>query len=243
MINQGTIPIIEVYQGLIPIKSVAKGNEIFNIIDEPVADYIPLDYIESTKTQYIDTGYYVKYGDVITVDMNFIDTQSYFGYYSSSTNRVGIGVAKGAFEIIGGTNSMKMAPASDNERHTFVIDTTGKLKFDDTETTVTPMATDFASAYSFTLFGRKQSETNVSYKGQHRIHRFTVENNGELIMNLMPYERTKDGVAGLLDTVSGTFYTNNGTGSFIGSRGLEFLTADGNAFKTSDGNAFLVKGE
>lgn len=149
--------------------------------------------------------------------MAFIDTQSYFGYYKANTDRFGLGVAKGAYEMVNGSNSSIWKPTSDTERHTFVIDTTGQMKLDDTVQAVTAMAMDFVPTYSFALFGRKQSETSTSYRGQHRLYGFKVENGGNTIMNLVPCKRNEDNVIGLLDTVSGNFLINSGTGTFIGA--------------------------
>lgn len=177
--------------------------------------YTQIEYIESTKQQYIDTDYYVKYGDIVTIDFQVLDTQSYFGYYKSNTNRFGIGVARSIFEFVNGSNSSIWKPAADNLRHKLIIDTRGEMQLDDVVQIVNPMVTDFVAELSFTLFGRKQSATNVSYKGQHRVFGFSVENDGKLIKNLVPAKIDSDGTAGMCDTVSNKFYYNKGTGAFI----------------------------
>ena len=50
---------------------------------------------------------------------------------------------------------------------------------------------------------------------QGRMYYFRIWNNESLIKNLLPAQRISDGVIGMYDTVSNTFFTNSGTGNFI----------------------------
>lgn len=48
-----------------------------------------------------------------------------------------------------------------------------------------------------------------------KIYSLTFKENGSVAANFVPCIRKADGVPGMYDTVSETFYTNSGTGSFI----------------------------
>ena len=48
-----------------------------------------------------------------------------------------------------------------------------------------------------------------------RIYKYSVEYDGDLIQNLIPCYRKSDNEPGMYDTVSKTFFTNSGTGTFL----------------------------
>lgn len=48
-----------------------------------------------------------------------------------------------------------------------------------------------------------------------RYVKFAIEKSNGETMELLPYKRNSDGVVGLLDVSSGTFYENNGSGVFL----------------------------
>ena len=76
-------------------------------------------------------------------------------------------------------------------------------------------------------FGTQQSQTillfaelndnNTINKGKVKIYNFKLKEGStpSVIQNLVPARRNSDGVLGMYDTVSNTFFTNKGTGEFI----------------------------
>jgi hypothetical protein len=47
------------------------------------------------------------------------------------------------------------------------------------------------------------------------IYYFKIYDNGTLVRDMVPARRNSDGVLGMYDTVTNTFFTNAGTGEFI----------------------------
>ena len=48
-----------------------------------------------------------------------------------------------------------------------------------------------------------------------QVYRFSIYENNMLVLNFIPVKRNSDNVLGMYDTVSGNFFTNAGSGSFI----------------------------
>lgn len=67
------------------------------------------------------------------------------------------------------------------------------------------------AATTIWLFRRRNGAAGVPSV----MYSFSVVNGGATRLNLIPCYRKSDGVIGMYDTVSGTFYTNAGSGTFI----------------------------
>lgn len=78
--------------------------------------------------------------------------------------------------------------------------------------------TDYPSNYDdtgtrpFYLFALNVGSANAKARG--RIFAFTITNNGVKELEFIPCYRKSDDVIGMYDTVTQTFYTNSGTGTF-----------------------------
>lgn len=48
-----------------------------------------------------------------------------------------------------------------------------------------------------------------------KLYAFTIADNDTLVRNFIPAKRNSDNAIGMYDTVTGTFYTNSGTGDFV----------------------------
>jgi hypothetical protein len=55
----------------------------------------------------------------------------------------------------------------------------------------------------------------ISYYSNTRIYYFLLYDGDNLVRNMIPARRNSDGVLGMYDTVTKTFFTKSGTGSFI----------------------------
>ncbi len=182
------------------------------------AGYTELEYIESTGTQYIDTGYImtsdvVEYG-ISLVGKNSVISTSLFGS-ETNTNPKYSGVIFGSLLYIGGSGAIAPFTWAD-DKNDIVVKTTsatsGTLTHNGVENSFTYTG-GVQKTESIALFGNKKGE--IIQLSSIKVKHFYIKDNGTLVRNLIPAKRNSDSVVGMYDTVSGTFFTNAGTGSFI----------------------------
>lgn len=165
-------------------------------------DLVGLEYIESTGTQYLDTGITVNKNDnkelimscQLGNDGSYAGANGYMQYQASIT-----GGAKGILKISYKNN----------------IETT---YFND----AVKLTKDWTSAYSgtnvklgiFKLGGTNNTWYNSSAWQIGKLYYYKLYDNGTLIRDFIPVKRTLDNKCGLWDKVTKAFYPNAGTGDF-----------------------------
>lgn len=183
------------------------------------AGYTELAYLESTGTQYIDTGYIpTGTNNDIYADVTFLgykdSTQwaAWFSAYTGENNRTyrivrngnnttNVLLYNGAKASGGGVsytfaanNRYKISLYHD---YTYNINgTTGNLN----------STSGTANTASMKVFG--------TGKALLRFHSFKLVKNGNTAIDLVPAMRDSDNVVGMYDLVSNTFLTNAGSGTF-----------------------------
>lgn len=162
--------------------------------------YTALSYIESTGTQYIETDWMPNVGDILTAETSL----------SSGTSEAGfIGVPE-AFELYYSDMYLYSWDGGYNT-HTVLQKESGKVSYNQKNTMKVRFDNSRFAYSKILLFAYRTDQ----YPFSGRIYLATVENSsGVLIHNYVPCKNA-DGVLGMYDTVTGIFYTNNGTGSFI----------------------------
>ncbi len=80
-------------------------------------------------------------------------------------------------------------------------------------TSATEPSTSWIAEYDLGVFARNSE--SVTMPAIAKISSVWAKENGEYKINLIPVKRNSDGVVGMYDTVSGEFFTNKGSGSFI----------------------------
>ena len=173
--------------------------------------YTPLTYIECTGEQYIDLGYVVQEDDVI--EMDFIRTSK------TSADKALFGVSDGvnglwfslygndAYYRFGNTQSDNYSGASKKYHITFKK---GLVDIDELSESIGFTSMPTANLY---LFARNSASTNaVTMYCSCRSNNFSIKKiDGTIVMHLKPCKRDSDGAIGMLDNVSGQFFTNQGT--------------------------------
>ena len=163
---------------------------------------VELEYIESTGTQYLDTGITVNKSDnkelimscQLGNDSSYAGANGYMQYQASIT-----GGAKGILKISYKNN----------------IET---IYFND----VLKLTQDWTSAYSGTnvkLGIFKLGETNNTWYNSSaqqigKLYYYKLYDNGTLIRDFIPVKRISDNKYGLWDKVTKAFYPNAGTSTF-----------------------------
>ena len=64
------------------------------------------------------------------------------------------------------------------------------------------------------LFARNNAGSLNDY-GACRIYECDIYNNNQIVRSFHPVRRKSDGVLGMYDSITGGFYTNSGSGSFV----------------------------
>ena len=179
--------------------------------------YIELEYIESSGSQYIDTG-------VLIDDMNYViksdlmycstGTQVIYGEMNTTNGYPGI-IINGAGDFRYGTSDRHIlsSPLVRDTKYSTEL-SFKKLKLDGVDIIATETTNTSPLNYSIYLFARN----NMGTAGNHssaRIYNWSLSHNGELIKDLIPVKRNIDGVLGMYDRLNDVFYTNRGSGNFI----------------------------
>ena len=124
-----------------------------------------------------------------------------------------------------GTGGMYVAYNNSNEGvgSSTVISTTSKLVFykgallvnDVMKFQVEPYDEEFSLSYPLYIFGQNRRGANFNGNKSCKIEYFKIYNNDTLLLDLIPVMRKSDYVICMYDTVTETYITNAGTGSFI----------------------------
>lgn len=182
------------------------------------AGYAKLEYIESSGTQYIELPDYFNADTEVEAEMSFNTITSPVAIWGvmSGTNtyycfRISSNSAQGP---VFGTASLQVALAS-------YVQTGTKYKFKQNKNGVyidstlyaydTGTVSDFTTVREFWLLGAKSSSSSNKVDG--RLYSAVVRQNGVVKYNLIPCKNAS-GVIGMYDTISGSFFTNAGTGTF-----------------------------
>lgn len=198
--------------------------------------YTQLEYLQSSGTQYIDTG--IKGDQDTKAEIKFVVTSSsceynawyaVFGARQSKTSQ--------AFNLwaplLGGYVGANFGNSAGIPSGVlFIIDTTyvvelskGGMVVNDMFTTI-PQMSAFTTTTNIILFNINGGQYSsggglaVNACGDNRsfvgnIYYFRLYENNSLVRNMFPAKRNSDNVLGMWDAVSETFFTNAGTGTFV----------------------------
>ena len=176
--------------------------------------YTQIEYIQSTGTQYIDTGFYPNQDTGVTMDFEVTDTSETFWLFCGRTDAndsaYGMYAYKGgtSFYFVYGTKQTKLS-GTPTQRQICVAE---KNQCAINGTSVTSTAQTFTSSATMYLLARNSGGVPTAYS-KAKLYSCKIYDNGTLIHDYVPCLNA-DGVAGLYDLVDGVFCTNAGTGSF-----------------------------
>lgn len=231
-IKYGSKVVNDVFYGNKRVLQIYQGSKlVYNAEIRLPKEYVELEYIESTGTQYITLPYIVN--NNTSVFCRYLQTANgdeaasvIFGVTSSpDSSRAN----NGCMRLVSGTNPFDRIGWGSNTSGS-VISINGynnlnqwydvfydlnKLYIDNTlvATSSTPTSEVWQAKYYLGLFARTGS--SVTMKSKARISSFWAKENGKYVLNLIPAMRNRDGEIGLYDIVTKQFFTNAGTGVFI----------------------------
>lgn len=200
-----------------PIKSLAKDTEwIFQAVGEHGVEsvlpsgYTQLEYIESSGTQYIDTGLKPTQDYSMTIKCQSTGTSSNT-YAGCDTNwqNTGFFIGVNVFEF--GNASTANIQNYGEDPIVLTLDKTGGHK-DGVKTWNNTSTETFQTVSNLTLFALNRNGAMREYLTG-KIYYCTISDNGTLVRNFIPC-KNPDGVIGMYDTIGKQFYANAGTGNF-----------------------------
>lgn len=185
--------------------------------------YTELQYIQSTGTQWIDTGItptqdYTLYTKVAFLGSSGTNVLGTRNSSNDTTNRFGI-ISFGSSALFGafyGTNSVT-GKAVDQTPHEFSIGPDG---FTMDEKTVSVQQTNFSCSYPIILFGFNNGANGI-VGAEEKVYSCKIYSDGQLVRDFIPCINP-DGIIGLYDKENAIFYQNSGNGNFV--KGPELVT-------------------
>lgn len=171
--------------------------------------YKQLEYIESSGTQFIDTGIKAKNNTKVIAECNITygtnwvmilgsyDTGAYFSWWANATN---IYAYYGSQNKSGNGATGKQTIIANGSKWS---DSANSFVFSDASFTAP------STMYLFSVHNGGSSYANASMK----LYACQIYDNGALVRNFVPCKNSS-GAVGLYDTVEVQFYANAGTGTF-----------------------------
>jgi hypothetical protein len=190
--------------------------------------FTALEYIEGGA---IDTGLYIKTTDIYEFKYSIPErsTAYHFGYrgteaYDSPNTFNGTysnGVNNGVLYIVNNQSKVKKFSYNVPINTPFVFRWNGSVDINPTVssniiTSVGTTSEQTNPGQTFVLGGQFIQGEVLIHKPKKLYYFKTFDSNGiDITHNFIPARRNSDGVLGMYDTVSNTFFTNAGTGEFI----------------------------
>lgn len=182
--------------------------------------YQRVEYLQSTGTQYINTGfiipdltekYTVHYRMTVDGGTQTDSSQNVQGY-TGANGVLSIAYTKNNGLGSSGQGVPVVADHIYDITQTRYTDASRSTVIDGTAITNSNQSTAYSDR-PYCIFNLSPLDTNY-FRIYGKIYEFQAYKNDVIQMNLLPCRRTSDSVLGMYDTVSGTFLTNAGTGTF-----------------------------
>jgi len=174
------------------------------------SEYQAVEYIESTGTQYINTGVkgYLKAFHDIKFNNEYSE-RNLMGY--TSTNAYWGSAENNIYEV----NGVKGSVLKSNDRHKVIYETKkdkiSTLNIDNQEIIEVSNSPANLDSYSYWLFTLNSYH---SYDSKNYLYSCKIYQNESKIRDFIPSYRISDNIIGLYDIVTNVFYENEGTGTF-----------------------------
>lgn len=202
--------------------------------------YKKLEYIQSSGTQYIDTGIIGSYDTRVTADFEVLSIGSgtvfVFGSQANNDVRFCLGITSaGVFRSDYGTEYTSGPSAATGTKYTAdknrnVCTINGTAINSNTQT--------FTGTTNIYLFARSYS--SLSYSSL-KMYGCKIYSNDVLVRDFIPCKNASD-VVGMWDDVNSTFYGNAGSGTFTagpGIKGAHKVLIDGTLYDAKGGRALI----
>ena len=213
----------------------------YNLAEATVKDllpegYTPLAYIESTGTQWIDTGW-IPTGNTQEVTIIFsptasLENKSVCGSQPSMTTPRNLILHTGNYFYT--ADNYITCTSYNNPGDKYVVRMTNNVNsklatvnINGNNTNLSYTSTALTTTYTYHIFTNNNGGNKTAQASSIKIYYCDIINNGTQFCELKPCRRDSDGVIGMYDLVSRTFKTNSGAGSFIAGPELAIGKGEG----------------
>lgn len=193
------------------------------------AGYQEVEYLQSSGTQYINTGLSIPYGGntwgiqfEITFMMLSDAAHAVGGIVHSTTILLGLPavLSNRALYVYSSQNVSGAPTPVVNTKYTALLNNSShQLIINNSVIGTYNTSSTVNNATDVYLFGvhNTYGSGSVTQRGSTRIYEYkrTINSTGVVEQHLIPCYRTQDNVAGMYDLVSGSFLTNAGSGTFV----------------------------
>ena len=229
--------------GLLPVP-IRQGYEFmgWTTLDDA---YEELEYLEGTGTQYILTDIYPNVNNKIEADIylnSYSGETSFIGTRASSTGLAfeslyssGVPYLYISSNLIGGGNSaynQKIHYEASFSNSGSSLKTSSNGEYNSSVRYSGPASTPYM-IYAYNANGTP----NFYFRG--RIYDLKIYDDNVLTHHFIPSRRKSDNVLGLRDIITGTFYTNSGSGTFVAGPS-KVITSDTIVYKTTNHTLIAV---
>lgn len=187
-------------------------NYMIKIESEVPSAYKKVNYIQSTGTQYINTGVVPTANVGFDIDLYSEDsgTKAFFGAYKEGGQEFTLTLWNNGTFILGSQTAAIDYTSGKRQQCSYKPFTF--KSFNGTETVFNQPS--FSMTQPIALFAVNMDGSSYQYSSM-RLYSFKIYDGETLIRNYIPCYRKSDNEVGLYDVVNGVFYTNQGSGSFI----------------------------
>lgn len=201
----------------VQIQELTKDTEwIFQYVAGPLLPdgYTQLEYIQSSGSQYINTGFKPNQDTKISITVDFPLSGTawlYGGRTSANSNSLGFLCESGSryrFDYASSTNALTVKPTGK-----FTIDSDKNKCYINGELVFTATYTTFTSPVNMYIFNNNNNGS-LSGGSSAKLYNCSIYDNGVLIRSFIPCKNAS-GTVGLYDSVNNQFYQNAGSGTFI----------------------------
>ena len=174
-------------------------------------EYQQVDYIESSGTQYIDTGYLMNNNSIFEFKFApMVESGHIFGVSNYARMYVQNNSGR-AYEYVRSNKFYEYGEYEQGTIHTFKLTPSEYIMDGTKRLDVTQTIAD--CPYNMPIFARNTGKKIVMYSSI-KLYYFKVYEGNDIKRDFIPCYRKSDNVVGLYDLVNKVFYTNAGTGAF-----------------------------
>lgn len=185
--------------------------KIIDIVPLLPRGYTQVDYIQSTGTQYINTGHILNSTDIIDITYDYVADGFVFGSRTSSTsNYSGItNESTAKFNIRMGNKAIYSYNNRLTGTNSIHIES-GNIKINGDVVSTATYGSNFYNGNCYLFTSNNNGSASTGEYSRNKIRYFKIDG----VMELIPCYRNSDDEIGMYDILNNVFYTNAGAGTF-----------------------------
>ena len=181
------------------------------------AEYVQLTYIQSTGTQYIDTGIKADSDYEIRLVFTTPSTLVNGSLFGNQSSDILLYLQSGKIDVYNNNNKKATINTvlTANTTYTIILNVTGTTATISGDLSGTFSSITRTGTYNILLGANHNASGNITDFGQFKYTNARIFKDGTKVFDATSEKRSSDDALGMFDSVSRTFKTNAGTGVFI----------------------------